>query len=188
MTTSAPRNLYPAVGAALAALASDLDAAEAHGMLCGMLCDPGRFQVDLWLAQLLGEGEAPRFTELPKDSALVLMLADTLRELADESFSLRLVLPDDETPLRERTAALGAWCRGFLAGFGMQLGDRALTEDGQELLRDLINISRIDPAAGADDVGERDFIDVLEYVRLGALMLQAENRNNPLEGDASSLH
>ena len=115
------------------------------------------------------------------------MLAGTLRELSDEGFSLRLVLPDDDTPLVERTTALGAWCRGFLSGFGMQVGDRALTEDGQELLRDLINISRIDPDDRADDVGERDFLDVLEYVRLGALMLQAENRN-PLEGESSSLH
>lgn len=187
MPTRAPRNLYPAVGAALGALASDLDAAEAHGLLCGMLCDPGRFQVDVWLAQLTGDGEAPRFAELPQDNPLVQMLAETLRELADESFGLRLLLPDDDTPLLERTAALGAWCRGFLAGFGMQIGDRVLTEDGRDLLRDLINISRIDPVVGADEVGERDFIDVLEYVRLGALMLQAENRN-PLEGESSSFH
>lgn len=187
MTSRVSRPLYPAVSETLAALASDLEAAEAHGLLCGLLCDPARFEVDIWLAQLMGEAEAPRFTELPKDSPLVQMLAGTLRELADEGLSLRLVLPDDDTPLFERTAALGAWCRGFLSGFGMQVGDRALTEDGQELLRDLINISRIDPDDRADEVGERDFLDVLEYVRLGALMLQAENRN-PLEAESSSLH
>ncbi len=187
MASRASRNLYPAVSAALAALTSELDAAEAHGLLCGLLCDPGRFEVDVWLAQLMAETAAPRFADLPKDSPLVLMLAETLRELADEGFSLRLVLPDDETPLLERTAALGGWCRGFLSGFGMQVGDRALTEDGQELLRDLINISRIDPDDRADEMGERDFLDVLEYVRLGALMLQAEHRN-PLEGEPSSLH
>ena len=37
-----------------------------------------------------------------------------------------VMLPGDEAPLAERSAALGQWCQGFLGGFGLVAQDQAL--------------------------------------------------------------
>lgn len=167
-------SLYLDVAAALSTLASDMEAAEAHGMLCGMLCDPHRFKPNDWFTQVLGTASDKNLGDFALDSPLMRMMAGTLRELSDASFSLRLILPADDEPLAARTAAIGTWCRGFLVGIGLQIGDRSLTEEGRELLQDFVQISRVNPNESASELGERDFFDVVEYVRIGALALHAE--------------
>ncbi len=184
---NAEQGLYGEVVLVLGDLASEVFAPETHGILCGMLCDPSRFLPDAWLHQVLGEDTDLRWADLAQGHALSRMLATTLRELVDQSYGMRLLLPDDDTPLAERAQALGEWCRGFLLGFGLQAASRPLSHEAKEMLQDLVNVSRLDAVEDEDDSSEFAFNDVLEYVRLGALMLHAEVREPDAE-TPPSLH
>ncbi len=107
-------------------------------------------------------------------NALSQLYHTALTQLGD-GFSLKLMLPDDEVELSQRTAALGQWCYGFLTGFGSAgKADRVLTEDVEEGLRDLAAIAQIAVEDGEDDADEADFAEVSEYVRMLAASLYLE--------------
>ncbi len=168
-------SLFAAVARALADLPTDIEAGECHGMLCGMLSNPSPFDPARWFDHVLGYGEPIQWHELPLDSPLQVMLSETLRGFEADDFSFNPVLPPDAAPLAERAAALGLWCRGFLSGFGVQGAVPSLTAEGREFLHDLAKISQIEPDEADTEMGERAFLDVVEYARMGALLLNAEH-------------
>jgi uncharacterized protein YgfB (UPF0149 family) len=169
--------LYDAVASALDELSSDLVAAESHGMLCGMLCDPEAFDGDAWLRQVIGEDSEWRLVDLPAASPLHLMIRGTLRALQADDFGFMPLLPADDAPLAERTGALGAWCRGFLSGFGLHGAGVQLNDEGREYLRDLYNIGQVANDDDFDEEAERAFVEVVEYTRMGAMMLHEQFRS-----------
>lgn len=187
MTARSDTVLYDAVASALDELSSDIAPAESHGMLCGMLCNPEAFDGDAWLRHVLGADAGRRLAELPDDNALGLMIASTLHALRGDDFVFMPLLPADDAPLGERAEALGSWCRGFLSGFGLHAAGVKLNDEGREYLRDLYSIGQVaaDDALGED--GERAFMEVLEYTRMGAMMLH-EQFSNVFSGPSPSLH
>ncbi|MDB9942804.1 UPF0149 family protein, partial [Pseudomonadales bacterium] len=94
----------------------------------------------------------------------------------DPEFNFHLLVPDDETAIALRSQALGEWCSGFLAGFGLagrfQNGD--LSDDLRELLADLSNIANLDEEVPDDEANEGDLLEITEYVRMSALLVFAE--------------
>ena len=62
---------YARVEQVLRALGCDVGAAECHGILCGMLCAPRRFELRPWLSHLSGQDDV---------SAYHLFYADKLDE------------------------------------------------------------------------------------------------------------
>ena len=76
-----------------------------------------------------------------------------------------LLLPSDDAPLAERAVALGQWCQGFLAGFGLTAGDRALSSEAMEVLQDLSAIAQIQDSLEESEDGETDYMEVMEYLR-----------------------
>jgi uncharacterized protein YgfB (UPF0149 family) len=85
-------------------------------------------------------------------------------------------LPSDDRPLPERAEALVDWCRGFLGGFGLA-GTEAhakLSEEAQEILRDLGSIAAAQLDFGEEGDDEDALIEVHEFVRVGAMLLFAE--------------
>ena len=177
MTIRTERALYEAVAQSLRDLSSDVDAAESHGMLCGMLCNPEPFDGDAWLRHVLGYAPSQRLSELPQTSALLTMVAGTIRALKDDDFGFDLLLPLESAPLPSRTDALGAWCRGFLSGFGLHGAGARLNAEGREFLRDLYKIGQVTATDAQGDDGERAFFEVVEYARMGAMMLHEEFRS-----------
>ena len=121
----------------------------------------------------------------------------TLAALTDAELQFQPFLPDDEEALAERTEALRAWCQGFLSGFGEAhaRSDKPvseLPENAQESLNDMMAIAQAsvgdegfddedddDDASGllvappsidaASEDDERDYVEVVEYLRLAAL-------------------
>lgn len=179
MNNFAARSFYIAVSEALSLLDSDVDPAECHGMLCGMLCSPEGFETEDWLQHLVGYPEET--TELMVDEALNDLLHSTLRGMDSDEFGFELLLPDDEEPLVVRTDALGGWCRGFLSGFGASRGMTGMSSESQEFLGDLYRISQVDPRESTGEMGERAFNEIVEYARMGAILLREENRTEPVE-------
>ena len=183
---SADEDVYEKVSDALSGLASDLDPSESHGVLCGMLCGPQAFEIEAWLAHLVGYAEQP-MGSLTLDHPLLRLVASTQENLGDGDFGLKLLLPGDDEALGFRAEALGLWCRGFLSGYGMHGAVPGLTDDAREFLQDLARISQLDPDQTTSEAGERDFQEIVEYARMGAQMLYDE-RPAPAAPTVRSLH
>jgi uncharacterized protein YgfB (UPF0149 family) len=75
------------------------------------------------------------------------------------------------------------WCRGFLGGFGLAGAEAhgKLSEEAQEILRDLATIASSAFDFGDEGEDEDALIEVHEFVRMGAMLLFAEcaGRNKP---------
>ncbi len=177
MTVRSESELYDAVAQALASLSSDVAAAESHGMLCGMLCNPDPFSADAWLRHVLGYEAGRSLAELPATNPLHTMVSATVRSLRDEDFAFALLLPADDAPLDERADALGAWCRGFLSGFGLHGAGANLHQEGREYLLDLYKIGQVAAEDTQGEEGERALLEIAEYARMGAMMLHEEFRS-----------
>ncbi len=150
--------------------------AELHGMLCGKLSGGAALDRDDWL------GTAVEFLDLTDapdaeiSGALDRLLADTATQLQSETFALELLLPDDRAPFEQRVEALGQWCHGFLNGFGSAgiAGDRQLSAEAAEALRDFAAIAQIEAEPEENEEGEADLMEISEYVRIAALNLYLE--------------
>ena len=159
---------HPELQDALASVDITIDAAEAHGWLSGALCVRRDYGSRDWLAELAADsgGEAP--VAAP---TLAQVPAETLAALGSDGFEFAPLLPDDEAPLADRVAALAAWSAGFLYGIGTGASEKALAgaSDVGEFLRDLADIARAELEPGrAGEAGERDFMELVEFVRAGA--------------------
>ncbi|MEZ5507334.1 MAG: UPF0149 family protein [Gammaproteobacteria bacterium] len=149
---------------------------EAHGILCGQLSGGMKIDGLSWLKLFLPNLGVKREPAEDAREWFFELRSMTLSELADDQFNFMPILPDDEDPLETRLAALAEWCSGFLAGFGTT-GERKkddFSEDCLMALRDLQQISQVDTDVEEEEMGEHAYFEVLEYVRMAALMLFTE--------------
>ncbi|MFW9605252.1 MAG: UPF0149 family protein [Pseudomonas sp.] len=164
---------YSAFAALLTGCGQSISPAELHGVLVGRTCAGAGFEVESWLAaasELMDSAPDERLRQ-----ALQGLQGMLRSELESGDLSLMLVLPDDETPLRARAEALGLWCQGFLAGFGLTARNNvSLSEEASEVLHDLAAIARIEEALEDSDDAENDYMEVSEYVRVAPLLLLSE--------------
>lgn len=160
--------------------------AELHGMLCGRLCGGQVLTETQW-----GQA-AEAFLELshsPQGELSILLdqlYQASVFQLADENLSFQLLLPDDDLDLGQRSEALGQWCHGFLTGFGNSGidGNQKLSTDSSEALRDIAAIVQIN-ADDDDEEAERNYVEIIEYVRMAALNLY-EEFSGETDGDQDS--
>ncbi len=149
--------------------------AEVHGLLVGQLCAGARPSPSGWL-QLVGEQFDLEPLGADAKRALLELLETSVRQLAGAELDFALLIPDAEEIVSARAEALGQWCQGFLAGFGLvprEAGE--ITDEVTQILEDLAQIALIDHQALDDvDSHELDLAEVSEYVRMAALMLFAQ--------------
>ncbi len=160
-----------------------MSAAEAHGALCGMICARGAVELSEWVDHVVGEQE--QGSDLLHD--VVHKLSElhqwTLETMNDTSGNFKLLLLDDDDPLPDRVEALAAWCQGFVYGLaagGIREGSE-LPDDTDELLRDMVEISRAGHDVDDADVEDSDdnedelaYMEVEEYVRMGVMYIYEE--------------
>ncbi len=164
-----------------------LSPSELHGLITGQLSAGARFDSDTLLRVA---SELMNITQIEQESSkvsLVDLYQVTLYQLQDESLSLRLLLPDDDQEISQRVDALSSWCSGFLAGFGMYLGDHRMSDTLREGLQDLSEIAQVSSAP--EELNEEDeagLMEIQEYVRMAALFMFAECNPNPGEASEKS--
>lgn len=168
------------LSAALERLDVPLGVAEAQGLACGLLCSrPASNAKSRWFSELLDaaalvpEALAERATDL---RALDDWFGAELAALNDAELDFALALPDDEQPLGRRVDALGEFCAGFVYGVGIGVaarGNPPLPEDTRELLEDFMAIDGAD-GAGEGGADEAAFVELVEYVRVGVLLVNEE--------------
>lgn len=168
---------YDELNDALTRLEIVTDAAECHGLLCGLLCadkEPRKH----WLAEILPAG-GDNSDLLVKELRALLdtVYAATEEQFEAAAFGMRLLLPDDNEALYIRLQALGRWCEGFYLGLGIAgVNDLdKLPEDSREVVQDMIDIAQVE--VSDDETDEEDevaYTEVAEYLRVGVLLIHEE--------------
>ena len=105
------------------------------------------------------------------------LYTDCRAQLEDPDLGFEPLLPEGDTSVEHRAEALVEWCRGFLGGVGLSGAQpHGLSVDATEVLSDLGRIasSRFDYDDAEED--ETALSEVLEFVRVGVLLLHAEMR------------
>ncbi len=152
-----------------------LTPAELHGAVIGIaVTDAEHFElqdlVDLLGADALADGETvARFVN------------DALAAFGAEDLSFAPLLPEDDSLMEERLAALAHWCQSFLTGFAAGLSRRGieslkgLPDEAQEIIQDFAAIAQLETELADDeaDEGEANFVELEEYVKVGALLIMS---------------
>lgn len=146
-------------------------ASALHGSLCGWLAGGGAVSAD-WPAKVLVDDTiAPP----APDSALSQLAEVSAAQLSDRDFNFQLLLPDDDTPLADRSGALFEWCRGFLGGFGLAAGEaRGLSDESREALEDIARLAAAQAQDDGDDEDEDALEQLVEFVRIATLLLHGD--------------
>jgi uncharacterized protein len=162
---------FDEVARALAAAGSTVHAAEAHGCLCGAACVRRDYGLAEWLEEIVPDGA------VAGDGVLEALRATTVSALAGAQMEFEPLLPRDEVPLDARVEALGAWCQGFLYGFGAAgtAGGATLPDDVAEVLGDLAQFAQAG-AVGTEspEVEEDAYVELVEFVRAAVQLVYDE--------------
>ena len=147
--------------------------AEGHGVLCGRICSGREVDLALWMEEVLGgeaEGDLERCRQV-----LQVVSEETLAQLASPECVFCPFLPNDDQPLAWRCAELVRWCEGFLYGLGASgVSDwSVLGDDACEVLADLTAFTRL-RAGRPSSEAERDYCDLVEYLRVGVMLLNEQ--------------
>jgi hypothetical protein len=168
-----------------------VDAAEVQGILCGMLAGGMTADDQSWIeaiSDVVNQGDG--FSGKAK-TEIVVLFNEICQQYVDPDFTLALCLPDDASPINDRGSALLNWVHGFLLGFGLHQADlTGCSEDVKEALEDFTEIARMDEEMKDDEESEQALFEVMEYVRITAMLCFHELGKSPLESDnvTNSVH
>ena len=152
-------------------------AAEAHGMLCGMLCS----DVSDWRPALLEKAGTDDPTARDAEDQLQQLWSASRTELKERRMPLHLLLPEDDRPVEERATAIRDWCQGFLYGFGLGGAQKpALFEsEAGEALRDFGEIARLALGEfGDDQEAEEALMQLQEYLWVATSLIWHETHDD----------
>lgn len=153
----------------------EVGAAEAHGIVCGVLCVPSDESPE-WTEEITGPAEPGDLLTEECTSSLLGLYAETERQLSSVDCEFAPLLPDDDEPLSLRSAALGSWCAGFLLGLSLAgISDlEKLPADSREVINDLSRFAGIQTSEFEDEAEEAAYAELVEYVRVGVMLINEE--------------
>lgn len=169
---------YSKLESTLSKLGAQLNAAETHGLLTGMLSLAHSTRPDSWRNTLLENLDCatPSKSQWGVFSAAS---SQIVADLADDNFTFNLLLPADELPLDQRVDALCFWCRGYLSGLGLigitkeDLNNATI----KELVQDLSHIAHTSMETDASEEDENNYMELVEFVRVAVQNIQMELRD-----------
>lgn len=156
-------------------LGAKLGASEFHGLVTGYLSANNSATAakrlslfSEWLNIIIDTQSAEVAQVLYTDTL------DSLHEYSD--FDFRILLPDDDEAITERSKALSAWCTGYLSGFGSagRFEQADLSKDVVEAFTDLSNIAGLSDDVPEGEENEADLMEISEFVRISVLVIYTE--------------
>ena len=168
-----------------------LGVSEVHGIITGYSCVCLAFDAAFIVSAL--DGNDPTETSFPKpvETALLSLAHETHRQLREEPFAFQLLLPDDDEPLGDRAGALGHWSYGFLVGAALGGVTVKTPLDGEvkAVFEQYQEISQIDYESITETREEEcDYMELVEYARLAAVMIYQEIHLKLQNQTPDSLH
>jgi yecA family protein len=148
-------------------------AAEAHGMLSGLICAGVPSAAEVWLDELFAEADREGVPNAETRELLNIFAERTRERIEAPELEFAPLLPEDECSLPERAVALYDWARGFVYGLGIAgLKQDDLSEQGREAFGDLAEITRLDlDALDEGEENEEALAEIQEFVWVAALLL-----------------
>ena len=170
---------YLAGQAALDSARADVSIAEFHGTFCAFLCTRAPADCRAWVNEIVVHGLADTAAEDSLWRECLTEIGDLAREaLEGGECDLEILLPDDDQPLAERSRALIDWCSGFLYGFGLQPAAvrEILSADAREVVDDIVEFTHMEVTSAEDEgqIGEKSYVELVEYLRIGVLLVYEE--------------
>ena len=173
---------YDEINDALKRISVEQDAAEVHGVLCGLFCTVNGLTAPYWLDNTLTnspEEDALTVDALNSESRslLTLLFNQTEKQLTGQDFDFELFLPDDNSALYIRIETLSNWCQGFLLGLsqGGLTDPEGLPGELPDIVKDLVEISRAESYELDDDAeDEKDYMELTEFVRVAVQLFVDE--------------
>lgn len=142
---------------------------------CACWCMGKEGDREAWIGSVLENEPAVHDRELAREG-LRRMIERSTEELEDDDYAWRLLLPEEDTPITERVAALSAWCDAYILGLAQSglRDDSPLGPEAREFLSDVQAISALE--APQSEAGEEDALfEVVEYVRLGVMVVRTDH-------------
>ena len=156
---------------------------ELHGQLCGYLASGVTLPLEDWLTMVVEFCDIEGWKEEASRAVIIELYTATLTLLQNGEFALVPSISDDDAELCERGVTLSQWAHGFLAGYGLSGQKKHLSDETKQVLRDFANISGMQAEMRAledNNDNEADLTELVEYVRLSAMMLYTEHHDiNP---------
>jgi len=152
----------------------DMSPAEAHGLLCGIICVTRDTTSEQMFGPILGLDNPDKEKSI---EVLVKLYEATSGQLENIEFNFEMLLPGDKHSLGSRSRALREWCRGFLSGFNVspRSDSEEYTDDYNEAINYITEISNLDTSEVEEtNEDEADFIEISEFVRMSVLMVCSE--------------
>jgi len=163
--------------------------AESQGIACGLLAVDLSIDKQGWLDEVLDrERDRQNYLIQEAETSIVGIFDRVLQQLTDSNLQFELLLLDDDHELSERFVAMQEWIRGLLYGLSLLNINRYddLPEDSQSFLHDAMQISTATDIDFEDDDSEDALIEIVEYLRVGTLLLAEEIQ--PSKQQSVSLH
>lgn len=159
-------------------------AAEAHGVLCAMLCAGDVRAEESWIADLLVGADDAELATRECRRTLEDLAAFTREEFADLQRGFTPLLPDDSATLAERALGLYDWSRGFLYGLGLAGVDAGrLSAQAQEAFADFTAITHLDlDDLNDSEENEQALMELTEFVRVAAMLVYEERGHSGESG------
>lgn len=159
----------------------DYDVAESQAIACGMLVVNTAADKLVWVKLLVGEIDADNKAQHAAIALLGKLFEQTKYQLQDSTLGFDVLLPGDDVSLAERVNAVQEWCHGFLLGVSLAgvKDHSSLPEDSRDLLKDFASIGSsgefdFDEEEGEDAESEEALAEIIEYLRMGALLINEE--------------
>lgn len=168
----------------------DLSGAELAGMLHGLVGHGFVPEAGRWPQQMsdfLANGEV---LGQQAEDELEQIIAFTQKDYQPESFTIELLIPEDDSPIDQRAQALGEWCQGYLTGYGLIKQEKELDDAAQEALRDMSEIAKIDFSIDDENSEELEsaFVTISEHVKMSAQIIFQSNKAVPMAPQNKQIH
>ncbi len=148
---------------------------EVHGALVGLICGGVEQTGDIWikpLFDLMNDGQA---LPEPLHQLVCDLFQDSVARLVDFEFGFMPLLPEEEEPLSRRVEALSLWTQSFLTGIAIiQPKLNQASVEVREVIKDLAEIAQVEFDVADDEESETAYIELLEFVRIAAIMCYSE--------------
>ncbi len=167
---------YEQIENALNSVKSPYAVEDSHGMLCAMLIVNNSLQCARWLDEICTHGNTSNAANTLDKDTLCALYDHTKQELNDTLLNFTLLVTEEDNSLSARVSSLKKWCDGFLFGLALA-GVKDLThvpEDSMEILQDITTISQAEEDEEEDEINEVAYMDIVEYVRMGVLLINEE--------------
>ncbi len=148
-------------------------AAEVHGIAVAMLCLNKNTEASDWINEAFAEGPSL----LQEDKVELNDLFEQTKELMEsDEFVFDLLLPDEDEVLALRCTALMQWCQGFLFGMGRVQTSSEWPGDVDEVLKDIIEFTKLDFDLEEEDIeeAENNLVEIQEYLRAAVMLIRSE--------------